>query len=363
MSSGAPSETLKDEEYETIQFISAFIGRCALFTVSALWDVFSIRAGCLYRVFGYLAPRWRRSTIVAYSLYILLSMPGTQRMIKVTTLAVRGYSPRKKAFFELLWSGSAIVVWSSVTWAVYKFMPTLSVASVPLLAAKTISARIDVFIFAIVSLWVLTALYPNIWRSLPAALIRGYTWSFEALCRSRFFPILVRLCHVYDGFLISGLQRWLRRNGDALRNQHTPEGTASGLEEHKYKTLRHGQFRLLRITRSYVIAPFECELMSFDLDASDRPEYTAVSYAWGPNSEIRPRNLRIKDRTSEEKHIEDLPIDHEHDEKVEDTCIKYKQLAVTESAYQVVCGLAPASGELYLWCDFICINQVCRGCI
>ncbi|KAJ4308054.1 hypothetical protein N0V94_009513 [Neodidymelliopsis sp. IMI 364377] len=118
-------------------------------------------------------------------------------------------------------------------------------------------------------------------------------------------------------------------SGDAFRNQHHVEGLAQGLGNHRYDQLQGGRFRLLKITRSWVMSHFECTLLEFDLHGANFPAFTAVSYEWGPNSDIRPFNLRVGD----------------------------KQLAVTESAYRVVCGLAPESGDQYIWCDFICINQ------
>lgn len=121
-------------------------------------------------------------------------------------------------------------------------------------------------------------------------------------------------------------ERYLRSTGDALRNQQLPEGLVVGLDEYRYDGLQSSQFRLVRITRSWIMLHFECELLVFDLHDIKRPAYTAVSYEWGPNSETRPFNLRMGD----------------------------EQLAVTESAYRVVHGLAPRSGECCIWCDFIC---------
>lgn len=134
------------------------------------------------------------------------------------------------------------------------------------------------------------------------------------------------MCHLHDGFLIDNYKRLIRRLGDASPHQHHVQSLDRELGNHQDDDLEGGQFRLLKITRSWVMSHFECTLLVLDLHDAECPAFTAVSYEWGPNSEIRPFDLRIGD----------------------------KQLAVTESAYRVVCGLAPESGDQYIWCDFIC---------
>ncbi|KAH6613086.1 heterokaryon incompatibility protein-domain-containing protein [Boeremia exigua] len=264
-----------------------------------------------------------------HSFFVLLLMPGNLRMIKISVLAARGYFPWNKAVFEWLWDGSGTLIWSVTTWAVYRYTTSMSLFSLSLLLIKAVLARLDITISLSACVWILSITWPGIWISLA----KRFAWFFRrvlnAFSHSPFVSILVWISHAHDGFLIKNFKRHERRFGHSFRNQQSPEGMVQGLDGYQYDGLEGRQFRLLKIGRPFAMIAMECSLSTFDKDDARCPEYTAVSYEWGPNSEVRPFNLRIGD----------------------------KQLAVTESAYQVVCGLAPQSGYIYLWCDFICINQ------
>lgn len=270
--------SLTEQEYETTQLVSGFLGRCTIFTIIAVQNAFSWHAGVVYRITGYLAPRWRGTIMTIHSFFVLLSMPGNLRMIKITTLAARGYLPWSKAIFEWLWDGSAILVWSTVTWAVYKFTASISLISMSLLLVKVIVARTGLFVFFSACTWALTITYPSIWVGAIMESAELYGKTFEAFSRSRFFPVVIRLCYIHDGFLVMDYKRYLRRTGDALRNQQLPEGLVVGFDEYRYDGLQSSQFRLLRITRSWIMSHFECTLLVFDLHDVKRPPYTAVSY-------------------------------------------------------------------------------------
>ena len=79
-------EALTEQEYETVALIGALIGRWTLFTISALQHAYSRRSGILYRITGYLAPRWRGVVMSLKFLCVLCGLSPWQR--ENTCLAV-----------------------------------------------------------------------------------------------------------------------------------------------------------------------------------------------------------------------------------------------------------------------------------
>lgn len=319
-------EALTEQEYETASLIGALVGRWTLFAISALEHAYSWRAGILYRITGYLASRWRGPVMALNFLCVLLSMPGTVRMIRIVSMAARKYVPWSNAIFELLWTGSAALIWGLVIWTLYKFDASLGVTSITVLLFRFLVTHIDLLIFICTFCFAIRILFPGTWAQRIKTLIRYTEEAFRTVFRRYLLPIFVRLCYIHDGFLVQRFKKQSRRTTDTFRSQQSPEGLATHLSNYEYDGLSNNQFRLLRIARSTLLSQFECELLVFDLHDTKCPAYTAISYEWGPNSEVRPSNLRIGD----------------------------KQLAVTESAYRVVYGMAPRSDTCYIWCDFIC---------
>jgi hypothetical protein len=204
-------------------------------------------------------------------------------------------------------SGRSIAVW-----VVYNNVPELVLFSMSLSVVKGVYGASSYIVPASLFLFALTKQAPGFWKKVAE--------------RSAIFRSLVKLTHIRDGFLIEEMRKWRRRNVHTVRADQAADLPFRAA--YQYSAVQEGHFRLLLVKRPWDMVPFECELVSFGLDA-ELPEYTAVSYAWGPDPS-RPKAISVDARF---------------------------RLQVTESAYQVVHDLAPERGERYIWVDFICINQ------
>ncbi|KAJ4293188.1 hypothetical protein N0V90_008470 [Kalmusia sp. IMI 367209] len=244
-------------------------------------------------------------------------------MIRVTALARNDSLPWEEALFELFWGGTAAFAWSCTAYLTYNYMPRLWFFSTPFAAVKMAYGSSTFVVPIAIGLYLLTRQSPDIWAIILQKCISSYWSGFSLFVRSR---VLVRLTHLFNGFLISSMRRWQRRNIQARREDPTIELLTRTV--YQYNPIQEDHFRLLRVSRSWIMAQFECELVSFYLKSARLPEYTAVSYAWGPDPS-KPRAIGVGG----------------------------KSLRVTESAFQVVQSLAPVKGERYIWVDFICINQ------
>lgn len=252
-------------------------------------------------------------------------MSGTVRMCKVVFEARCDVLPWGTAVWEVFWGFVGIAPWSVAVWVVYNFVPDLGLFGTPKLVMERAYGMSTYIVPTAILLFVLTKQAPGWWKGMLDRCVKLVLASLEWFVRSPIFGLLMKLLYVQNGFLIESRRRWQRRTLQTVRADLAPDLPLRAA--YQYEPVKEGYFRLLHVRRPWDMTPFECELVVFDLDA-EIPEYTAVSYAWGPDP-ARPKAIGVNGR----------------------------RLQVTESAYQVVHDLTPEKGERYIWVDFICINQ------
>ncbi|KAL5410048.1 hypothetical protein PMIN03_005624 [Paraphaeosphaeria minitans] len=328
---------LTTEEYETIGFISAFAGRTALFAYLGVQCACSWRAYIIYKVLGWILTSWLRSILMAvWFFFQVMAMPATARMTKIVIDARFDVLPWSTALWEVFWCLVGIAPWSFAVWVVYDFVPDLGLYGVQKMVMVKVYGASTYLVPIAILVFLLTKQAPErsndmldrcgvLLKRLLERCVGLLLAAMEWLVRSQIFGVLVKLIYVRNGFLVKGRRRWQRRTLQTLRADLAPDMPFRAA--YQYDAVQEGRFRLLRVKRPWDMIPFECDLVTFDLDA-EIPEYTAVSYAWGPDP-ARPKALGVNGR----------------------------RLQVTESAYQVVHDLTPEKGERYIWVDFICINQ------
>lgn len=313
------------ESLETIEFLSGLMGRSVLFVWQGFQSAMSWRAWTVHRVLGWiLPPRLRSVLMIVWFGNQIMGMPGMQRMLRVMLLARQGALPWQRGIFEMFWGGTAMLAWCSTVYATWKYTPGLGFSTPRVVVGMVYRSSTHV-VPAAIALWALTRRYPGLVMKGVEKGFAALSNLFPRLIRSPAFGILVYLTHVSDGFLIHGMRKWQRRNVQPVRENQAAD--LPSREAYQYDPVPEGYFRLLRVRRPWIMAPFECELVPFELEAG-LPDYTAVSYAWGQDPS-RPCAIGVDG----------------------------KRLQVTESAYEVVQTLAPAKDETYIWVDFICINQ------
>ncbi|KAF2440461.1 hypothetical protein P171DRAFT_435256 [Karstenula rhodostoma CBS 690.94] len=323
----SPSHALLDPAvYETIGLISAIVVRTALSVYLGVQCAFSWSTCIIYRVLGWILPSWLRSILMTiWFLSRLMAMPGTARMCKVVIEAKNDVLPWGTAVWEMFWGWVGIAPWSIAVWVVYNYVPELGLFSTPMTIMEVAYGASNYVVAGGILLIVMMNQAPGWCKSMldrcGVLLLAAMEW----FVRSPLFGVLVRLTHIHDGFLIEGRRRWQRRTLQTVRVDQAADLPFRAV--YQYDSVQEGCFRLLRVSRPWDMIPFECELVAFDLDA-ELPDYTAVSYAWGPDP-ARPKAIGVDGR----------------------------RLQVTESAYQVVRDLTPENGERYIWVDFVCINQ------
>ncbi|KAK7180127.1 heterokaryon incompatibility protein [Paraphaeosphaeria sporulosa] len=317
---------LTPEEYETIGFLSAFAARIALFVYLGVQCAYSWRAYIIYKMLGWILPSRLRSVLMTmWFFFQIMAMPGTARMTKIVLEARFDVLPWSTALWEVFWFFVGIAPWSIAVWIVYSFVPDLGLFGMQKMVMESVYGASTYLVPTAILFFVLTKQAPEWWNSMLERCIGLLLTTMEWAVRSPIFGVLVRLIYARNGFLVEGRQRWQRRTLQSLRADLAADMPFRAA--YQYDAVQEGTFRLLRVKRPWDMTPFECELVAFDLEAKI-PEYTAVSYAWGPDP-ARPKALGVNGR----------------------------RLQVTESAYQVVHGLTPEKGERYIWVDFICINQ------
>lgn len=279
-----------------------------------------------YKVLGWILPSRVRSVIMTV-LFLgeVIDMQETKRLGAVLVEARHDVLPWRTGAWQMFWGTAGIVPWSLAVWGVYNYMPELGLFSTPVMIIDKLSDKIWFAMAGVLLLFAMAKQGPGWSRLVLGWCGRATQVVMERFVRTPIFGVLVRLVHVHDGILIEGRRKSERRGLKTLRPEQAPELPYRAA--YQYQALKEGCFRLLRVRRLWVLAPLECELVIFDLDAKI-PEYTAVSYAWGPDP-ARPKAISVSG----------------------------KRLQVTESAYQVVHDLTPEKGERYIWVDFICINQ------
>jgi hypothetical protein len=125
-------------------------------------------------------------------------------------------------------------------------------------------------------------------------------------------------------------------------SQTSPNDASSSLEnKYYYSPLpRLGTIRLLcLLPHKEQIAPIECQLFDYLLQAPDREThlYDALSYVWG--SPIKPLSISIEKVSSDKQSI--------------DRC----QLHITANLHTALVHLRDHSLKRIIWIDAICINQ------
>lgn len=317
-------------EIETVAFFSTLISRMLLFFSQGFSSAISPYPAILHRIVRALFPaRLTTCILVAYFASLALRMPGTQRMIRIVLLCLRGALPREKGVFEVFWSGGAVVYWGLGVRIAWVWVPEVSIGLVVNVIKSMYWASSWVVPLGI-GLWVVGRCWSGFWTAVLRICSEVVGFVFKWVVQSKALPMLDWAIHLDGGSFIREMGVWRRRNASIRKTQDGVGDRNRNLQEkdaYRYKVLGEGEIRLLKLKRAWIMADVECELVPIKLDA-DIPVYTAVSYAWGPDPS-RPRSIVVDG----------------------------KRLNVTESAFEVVMAMAPESGERFVWVDFICINQ------
>jgi hypothetical protein len=112
----------------------------------------------------------------------------------------------------------------------------------------------------------------------------------------------------------------------ALEPDHHAIDDSDGIEQYRYEPLRSpSHIRILELEPGDHAVPLRCSLVQVDLQ--DRPQFEALSYAWGDASDL--------------KTIE----------------CNGKELMITRSLHEALESLRYSNDSRRLWADAICINQ------
>lgn len=112
----------------------------------------------------------------------------------------------------------------------------------------------------------------------------------------------------------------------ALEPDHHARDNRNGIEKYKYELLQSpSHIRILELEPGDRTVPLRCSLVQVDLQ--DRPQFEALSYAWGNAGDL--------------KIIE----------------CDGKELKITRSLHEALESLRHSNDSRRLWADAICINQ------